>query len=71
MADQAAKPLPVGFTAYARTEDRLRVLRSGFQAHIPKPIEPTELIVAIAGLVAEASRSSDMCATPKFRIGPI
>lgn len=27
-------------TAYARVEDRMRALRSGFQMHLPKPIEP-------------------------------
>jgi len=38
-------------TAYARDEDRLRILRSGFQAYILKPVEPGDLIVAVAGLV--------------------
>jgi len=38
-------------TAYARDEDRLRILRSGFQAYILKPVEPGDLVVAVAGLV--------------------
>jgi PAS domain S-box-containing protein len=37
-------------TAYARVEDRTKVLRSGFQIHIPKPVEPAELIAVIANL---------------------
>jgi len=37
-------------TAYARAEDRVRVLRSGFQAHVIKPVEPEELIAVIANL---------------------
>jgi len=37
-------------TAYARTEDRMRVLRSGFQMHVPKPVEPAELIAVVANL---------------------
>ncbi len=37
-------------TAYARIEDRLRVLRSGFQIHLPKPIEPAELVTVVANL---------------------
>lgn len=37
-------------TAYARVEDRMRVLRSGFQIHIPKPVEPAELVVVVANL---------------------
>jgi CheY-like chemotaxis protein/two-component sensor histidine kinase len=48
----------IAVTAYARIEDRLRALRAGYQAHIAKPVEPSELIAAIAsfaGLV-EARR---------------
>ncbi len=37
-------------TAYARVEDRMRVLRAGFQIHLPKPIEPAELIAVAANL---------------------
>jgi len=37
-------------TAYARAEDRLRVLRSGFQIHVPKPVEPSELVAVVANL---------------------
>ena len=53
-ADQGGETPAVALTAYARAEDRLRVLRSGFQIHIPKPIEPTELIVAVASLVGRS-----------------
>jgi PAS domain S-box-containing protein len=41
----------VALTAYARAEDRLRVLRSGYQMHIPKPVEMAELLAVIASLV--------------------
>jgi PAS domain S-box-containing protein len=37
-------------TAYARTQDRLRVLSSGYQMHLPKPIQPTELVMVVASL---------------------
>lgn len=37
-------------TAYARSEDRARALRSGFQLHLSKPIDPAELMAAIAAL---------------------
>jgi DNA-binding response OmpR family regulator len=43
-------------TAYARTEDRLRALMAGFQIHLPKPIEPAELIAVVANL-AERTRN--------------
>jgi PAS domain S-box-containing protein len=38
-------------TAYARVEDRMHVLRSGFQIHIPKPVEPAELVAVVLNLV--------------------
>ncbi|HEY9402985.1 MAG TPA: PAS domain S-box protein [Pyrinomonadaceae bacterium] len=37
-------------TAYARPEDRVRALRSGFQMHVSKPVEPAELITVVAAL---------------------
>ncbi|HKH49987.1 MAG TPA: response regulator [Thermoanaerobaculia bacterium] len=37
-------------TAYARTEDRIRALASGFQRHLPKPLDPSDLIAAVAAL---------------------
>jgi CheY-like chemotaxis protein len=38
----------IALTAYARAEDRSRALRAGYQAHLPKPVEPGELLVTIA-----------------------
>ena len=38
----------VALTGYARAEDRARVLATGFQAHVAKPVEPIELTAAIA-----------------------
>jgi signal transduction histidine kinase/ActR/RegA family two-component response regulator len=37
-------------TAYARSEDRMRAILEGFQIHIPKPVEPGELIAVVATL---------------------
>jgi CheY-like chemotaxis protein len=37
-------------TAYARTQDRMRVLSAGFQIHVPKPIQPAELVTVVASL---------------------
>jgi PAS domain S-box-containing protein len=37
-------------TAFARSEDRTRTLLAGFQAHLTKPIEPTELLATVASL---------------------
>jgi PAS domain S-box-containing protein len=50
-AGHSAKDLPaVALTAFAHNDDRLRVLFAGFQVHVPKPIDPHELIVVIASL---------------------
>jgi signal transduction histidine kinase len=37
-------------TAYARVEDRQRALDAGYQTHLAKPVDPTELIAAVARL---------------------
>lgn len=40
----------VGLTAYARPEDRRRVMLAGFQNHVAKPVEPSEVLAVIANL---------------------
>jgi signal transduction histidine kinase/CheY-like chemotaxis protein len=52
LKDGRARLTPaVALTAYASEEDRRRSLAAGFDAHLPKPVEPAELISVIAGLV--------------------
>ncbi len=48
--EQGGKVPALALTAYARAEDRKRALLAGFQLHVPKPIDPAELAVAIARL---------------------
>ena len=46
-----ARMLPAAaFTASAMAVDRARALLSGFQAHVPKPVEPSELSAVVAAL---------------------
>ncbi|MEW6735701.1 MAG: PAS domain S-box protein [Acidobacteriota bacterium] len=40
----------IALTAFARVEDRMKVLSAGFQMHVPKPIEPDELVTIVASL---------------------
>lgn len=47
----------VALTAYARTEDRTRCLLAGFTSHVPKPVEPLELIAVVASLAGRISRA--------------
>jgi PAS domain S-box-containing protein len=50
-AGYSVKELPaVALTAFAHKDDRLRVLGAGFQVHVPKPIDPHELIAVTATL---------------------
>jgi len=49
--DGGTKVPAVALTAFARAEDRSEALGSGFQAHLPKPIEPGELTTLIAQLI--------------------
>jgi two-component system CheB/CheR fusion protein len=52
----------LALTAYARAEDAQRALEAGYQAHVPKPVEPAELATAVANIVGrrgdERARSS-------------
>jgi len=57
LPDERAARLPaIAVTAYARAEDRQRLLLAGFQMHIGKPIEPEELIAGIASLLGVTAR---------------
>ncbi|MDB5302431.1 MAG: rpfC [Phycisphaerales bacterium] len=44
----------LALTAYARSEDHKRAIFAGFQMHIAKPVEPTELITMVASLAGRA-----------------
>ncbi len=42
-------------TAFARSEDRTRALRAGYQGHLSKPVEPSELLATVAALAQRRS----------------
>ena len=42
----------LALTAYARSEDRTKAIRSGFQNHLAKPVEPAELLAVVSSLAA-------------------
>jgi CheY-like chemotaxis protein len=46
------QPPAIALTAYARKEDRERALAAGFQRHIPKPADPSAVLMAVAELLA-------------------
>jgi CheY-like chemotaxis protein len=43
LGDEGARIPAIALTAYARTEDRTQALRAGFDMHLTKPVEPSEL----------------------------
>jgi PAS domain S-box-containing protein len=43
-------------TAYARSEDRAKALRAGFDMHLAKPVDPGELVAAVAALARNRSQ---------------
>jgi PAS domain S-box-containing protein len=50
-AERGGRTPAAALTAFARAEDRTRALRSGFQTHVAKPVEPMELTAVVASLV--------------------
>ena len=46
--DSHARMPAVALTAFARSEDRTRAIRAGFQSHLAKPFERSELVFTVA-----------------------
>ncbi|MDZ8183988.1 MAG: PAS domain S-box protein [Nostoc sp. ChiSLP02] len=47
---QGGQVKAIALTAYARSDDRQRALNTGFHQHIAKPIDPEQLVQAVAAL---------------------
>ena len=45
----------IALTAFARSEDRTRALHAGFQVHVAKPVEPSELVATVASIAGRTS----------------
>ena len=43
-------------TALARVEDRKRALMAGYQTHLAKPVDPSELVAMVASLTGRTGR---------------
>ena len=53
--DASVRNVPAAaLTAFARSEDRTKALRSGFEMHLAKPIDPGELVAAVGALAKRA-----------------
>jgi CheY-like chemotaxis protein len=54
-SNPAVRDVPAAaLTAFARSDDRTRALRSGFDMHLAKPVDPGELVAAVAMLTRRA-----------------
>ena len=56
----------IALTAFARSEDRRRALLAGFQVHVAKPVDPHEIVAAIAVLAGELA--SKVKTSPRRRL---
>jgi PAS domain S-box-containing protein len=54
-AAQGGQVPAIALTAYTRAQDRSQLLSAGYMSHVPKPVEPTELVSVVARL-ARAQR---------------
>jgi CheY-like chemotaxis protein len=56
----------VAVTAYGGVAERIKILSAGFDAYVPKPVEPDELAAVIARLVSRdhAGRAPDTAPPP-------
>jgi signal transduction histidine kinase/ActR/RegA family two-component response regulator len=58
LPDADLRDLPAAaLTAFARSEDRTKALRSGFEMHLAKPVDPGELVASVATLFRRARTS--------------
>jgi len=54
--EQGANIPALALTAFARSEDRMRAIRCGFNMHIVKPVERAELVTMVASLAGVIQR---------------
>jgi signal transduction histidine kinase len=56
--EQGGQVPAVALTAYAREQDRAQALHAGFQAHLPKPIQPQDLVRVISQVLSSGIHRS-------------
>ncbi len=57
-AERGGRTPVIALTARASTQDRSRLLRAGFSRHVPKPLFPLELVIAVAALAPQRDPSA-------------
>ena len=55
LSQQRGVEIPaIALTAYAKQEEKHKALGAGFQMHLPKPVEPSELLASVAKLAGRS-----------------
>ncbi len=53
--EEGGRMVAVALTAYGRNEDRTKALSAGYQVHIGKPIEPSQLVSVVASVTGHGT----------------
>lgn len=48
--DDGGRTPAIALTAYGRAQDRMRSFAAGYNMHVPKPVDPAELVTIVASL---------------------
>ncbi len=64
-AEEGGATPAAAFTAYAGMEDRMRALGAGFQTHVPKPVQPAELVAVVSSLARSARAEPALVSVPQ------
>jgi CheY-like chemotaxis protein len=71
-ADHGGMVPAAALSAYGRTDDRVQALLAGFQIHVPKPVQPTELVAVVASLAGRTpGRVQALAARNPDHAGPV
>jgi CheY-like chemotaxis protein len=57
--EQGGDVMAVALTAYGRSEDRMKALSAGYQVHVGKPIEASQLVDVVASVTGHAIEVQD------------
>jgi PAS domain S-box-containing protein len=58
--EQGRRVPAIALTPFARAEDRTRSLLAGYQGHVPKPVDPAELLATVASLLRLADGAAEV-----------
>jgi signal transduction histidine kinase/DNA-binding response OmpR family regulator len=64
-ADRGGSVPAIALTAYVREDDRAKMLSAGFTAHVPKPVEPAELVRVVGHISGRSYQPSPRDDRPK------